>query len=103
MSSEGEEEELDAPLMPPQTSHTEDKPSEQEAGKDSVSNVMEKVIDIQVPSSQESKATAEDHEVASEVSSSVRKIDYFQTDTSDLIVPGLSRLENNPSCHPQIL
>ena len=78
-----EEEEFDVPLLPSQTSPTEDKPSEQKAGREYVSNVMEKVIDIQVRKAQESKATAEDHEISSEVSSSVRKDDYFQTDTID--------------------
>ena len=44
---------------------------------------MEKVVDKQVTSGPETKTIAAELEVGSEVGSSVRRIDCFQTDTSD--------------------
>ena len=84
MMSLGEvEEELDFPLLSSQTSRAEDKPGGQEAEKEAVSTFMEKIVNAQIPSAHESKTTAVVTEVVSEVSSSVRKVGYFQTDTGD--------------------
>ena len=44
---------------------------------------MDSVVDTLILSAHESKPYADATEVASEVSSSVRKVDFFHTDTSD--------------------
>ena len=75
---------LGVSLLPPQTSRTSDKPDNHGAEKKSGSNAMEKVMDTQSQGTQETNNAVDLTEVASEVSFCQRKVDYFQTDTSDI-------------------